>query len=156
MRLFTIFVATFVPTTALADGALPPLDVPAQCADVATAPASATVPQPALGARISLATCQAELRFDKLHLAPDDASIAAMNDAAAQSFALLDQVIQSNDPELAPIAQRAKTDLHVAMAVRMRNSIPAITMTTVGQALADHDQAHAALEPKLHAWLGGN
>jgi hypothetical protein len=127
---------------------------PSDCAAVGTAPTSATIPQPALSAKISLALCQAESRFGSLQLAPDDASITAMNNAAAPSLQLLDQVIQSGDATYAPIATKAKAALLVAMAVRMRNSIPPVTMTTVGQALAEHDQAHAALEPKLAAWLG--
>jgi hypothetical protein len=126
----------------------------ADCAAVGTPPASATTPQPALSAKISLALCQAENSFGALQLAPDDASIKAMSSAAAPSLGLLDQVIQSGDATYAPIATKAKAGLLVAMAVRMRNSIPPVTATTVGPALAQHDQAHAALEPKLAAWLG--
>jgi hypothetical protein len=124
------------------------------CSAVGTAPASATVPGPGLSAKISLALCQAEASFGALQLAPDDASITAITNAAAPSLQLLDQVIQSGDAVYAPIATKAKAALMVAMAVRMRNSIPPITMTTVGPALAQHDQAHAALEPKIAAWLG--
>ena len=126
----------------------------ADCAAVGTAPASATIPQPALSAKISLALCQAENRFGSLQLAPDDASLKAMSSAAAPSLQLLDEVIQSGDATYAAIATKAKAGLLVAMAVRMRNSIPPITATTVGPELAQHDQAHAALEPKLAAWLG--
>lgn len=106
-----------------------------------------------MSAKISLALCQAEGKFDALHLAPDDASIAAMNSAAAPSLQLLDEVIHAGDATFAPIATKAKSGLLVAMAVRMRNSIPPITATTVGPALTEHDQAHAALEPKLASWL---
>jgi hypothetical protein len=52
-----------------------------------------------------------------------------------------------------PIASKMKASIYLSMAVRARNSIPPITMQTVGQALADHDQAHAALEPKIKPWL---
>ncbi|HEY1547158.1 MAG TPA: hypothetical protein VGG28_05035 [Kofleriaceae bacterium] len=129
---------------------------PADCAAVGTAPASATIPQPALSAKISLALCQAESSFGALQLKPDGTSIGEMTNAAAPSLTLLDQVIQSGDTTFAPIATKAKAGLMIAMAVRMRNSISPVSATTVGPALAAHDQAHAALEPKIAAWLGGN
>jgi hypothetical protein len=140
------FVAMSLPIVARAQA-------PADCAAVGTPPASAVTPQPAMSAKVSLALCQAEGSFGALHLAPDDASIAAMNSAAAPSLQLLDEVIHAGDATFAPIATKAKAGLLVAMVVRMRNSIPPITATTVGPALAQHDQAHAALEPKLAAWL---
>ena len=72
--------------------------------------------------------CQAELRFDALTLHPDDASMVRLNEAAKPSFALArSRAIQSHDPALMPVAQKARRDLYVAMAVRMRNSIPPIT-----------------------------
>jgi hypothetical protein len=136
--------------------ALPAIDpgsIPAQCQSVATVPADAKIPTPALAARIALATCGAQARFGALKLTPDDAGVKAISDAAKPSFDLLDEVIKANDPTLSPIASKARSDLFVSMAVRMRNSIPPITMQTVGTALTEHDQAHAALEPKIKPWL---
>ncbi len=136
--------------------ALAPIDpgsIPAQCQGVATVPADAKIPTPALAARIALATCGAQARFATLKLTPDDAGVKALTDAAKPSFDLLDEVIKANDSALSPIATKAKTDLYVSMAVRLRNSIPPITMQTVGPALQEHDQAHAALEPKIKPWL---
>jgi hypothetical protein len=54
---------------------------------------------------------------------------------------------------LTPVATKMRSDLFVAMIVRARNSIPPVTMTTVGQPLADHDRAHADLESRLKPWL---
>jgi hypothetical protein len=135
---------------------LPPIDtstVPAQCTPVAAVPADAKIPVPGLAAHIALATCGAEVRFGALRLTPDDASIKALSDAAKASFDLLDQVTAQADTTFTPLAAKARADLLVSMAVRMRNSIPPITMTTVGQALIDHDKAHADLEPKIKPWL---
>jgi len=66
---------------------------------------------------------------------------------------MLDAEVQRDDPFWSPIAQRARAALHVAMAVRMRNSVPPITATTSTAELNQHDQAHTALEPKLKQWL---
>lgn len=144
--------APAAPTT----GALPPLDagsIPSQCQAVATVPPDAKIAAPGLAARVALATCGANVRFAALKLTPDDAGIKAISDAAKPSFDLLDQVIASGDATFAGIATKAKADLNVSMAVRMRNSIAPVTMSTVGAPLQEHDQAHAALEPKIKAWL---
>jgi hypothetical protein len=150
--LVVVLLAVLVPVASYAGA--PPQYVPGPCERIGTPPASATIPQPAISALISLAMCEAELRFDALRLTPDDASMIRLNEAAKPSFALLDQAIQSHDPVLMPAAMKARRDLYVAMAVRMRNSIPPITSTTVGPALAAHDEAHDELERKLTVWLG--
>ncbi len=159
MRLNYVVLGSLLLGTSIAvaqPAAMPPIDpgsIPAQCQGVASVPADAKVATPALAARIALATCGAQARFAQLKLTPDDAGVKALTDAVAPSFALLDDVIKANDAALSPIAAKAKSDLYVSMAVRLRNSIPPITMQTVGTALQEHDQAHAALEPKIKPWL---
>jgi len=123
------------------------------CAAVAAIPADAKIPGPALAAKVAFATCGANARFAQLKLTPDDAGLKALSDAAKPSFDLLDEVIKANDATLSPIAQKARVDLLVSMVVRMRNSIPPITMQTVGTALQEHDTAHAAVEGKIKPWL---
>ena len=141
--------------TVLAGGsvALAQPAVPDQCKDVATVPPDAKTPGPALAAKVALATCGAEVRMAALKLAPDDASIQALTGAAQPSIDLLNEVIKGGDGTYSAMATKARADLFASMAVRMRNSIPPITMDTVGQALADHDKAHADLEPKIKPWL---
>ena len=117
------------PATALAQ---PTADIPESCKSVATAPASATIPMPGLIAKVSLAYCGAKERFAALKLAPDDASMKTLMDAAKPSFDLLDAVIQANDPVASETAKRLRSALLVGMAVRMRLTIPSITPTTVG------------------------
>ncbi len=159
MRLITCVFGSLVVSSAVAvaqPAALPPIDpsaVPPPCAAVATVPADAKIQLPALSARIAAATCGAEVRFGQLKLTPDDAGIKAISDAAKPSFDLLDEVIKTGDAQATPIATKAKADLYASMAVRLRNSIPPITMQTVGAPLQEHDQAHAALEPKIKPWL---
>ncbi len=147
-----ISLALLVPVAAYAE---PKLDAPPGCTEVGTIPPSAKIAAPGTAARIALAMCVAERKFTALHLTPDDAGIAAITDAAKQSFDLIDAAIAQDDPFWAPYAQKARVALHVAMAVRMRNSVPPITATTTTAELTQHDQAHAALEPKIKPWLDG-
>lgn len=145
-----------VPMSASADSRLPPIDpsmVPSSCASVAAVPSDATIPQPAITARIAAASCGAGVRLDALKISPDDNSLNAMMAAMKPSFDLLDQAAAAGDPALATVAQTMRSNLYAAMVVRARDSIPTITMTTVGAELAAHDQAHAALEGKLKPWL---
>jgi hypothetical protein len=128
-------------------------DVPDQCKAVATAPTDAEIAMPGLVAKVSLAYCGANLRFSALKLAPDDASIKALNEAAKPSFALLDEVIQANDSVASEMARRLRASLLIGMAVRMRDSVAPITPTTVGQQLADLLKQHDDLEPKIKPWL---
>jgi hypothetical protein len=126
-----------------------PAEVPDRCKAVASAPASARIERPALGAKLSLATCSAAARFAVLKLTPDDASIKALANAARPSLDLYDEVIRANDPVLTPVARTARANLLLGMAVRMRSSIPPITMQTLAQALANH----AEIELKIKPWL---
>src|SRR5262249_37826409 len=60
------------------------------------------ITQSAIGAKISLANCLALVRFKALRLAPDDASIAALAQAAKESLELIDAAIAAGDPTLTP------------------------------------------------------
>jgi hypothetical protein len=144
---------TTAPMAPVGMGAIDPASVPPSCAAVAAVPADALIPSPAIEARIAVASCGAAARFNALTLTPSDDSIAALSAAAKPSLDLLDAAIAAADPVWTPVAQKARADLFLSMAVRMRNSIPPITMQTVGPDLAAHDQAHAALEPKIKPWL---
>jgi hypothetical protein len=156
MRALTIALMMMSPVMAFADGEMPAMDksgIPAECAQFAKEPEGAKIAGPAIEARISVATCSAGVKLNALQVKPDDASADAMAAAMKPSFDLLNGSIAQNDPAWTPVATRARADLIIAMAVRMRNSVPAITAETVGQALADHDKAHAAIEAKIQPWL---
>jgi hypothetical protein len=134
---------------------LPPIDaasVPPACSALAAEPA-AQIPQPALEARIALASCGAEVRFNALKLTADAESIAALNAAAKPSMDLLEVVIQHSDPVWSPVARAIRGNLYVAMAVRMRSAIPVVTPQTVGDPLTAHANAHAAVEAEIKPWL---
>lgn len=145
MRLIILSALLLAPALAAAD--------PATCKDVAAVPKDATDAQLQLAAKISLANCTAEANFAQLTVTPDDAGMRALMAAAKPSFDLLDDVIRSGDAAMVPIAQAARADLLEGMAVRMRDSIPPITMNTVGAPLAEHDREHAQIEAKIQPWL---
>jgi len=155
MRTF-LFASLLVPSLAVAQPALPPIDtanVPPACTAIAAVPADAAIPRPAIEARISLAGCAAMAKMSALQLAADDASVKALAEAAKPSLELYQVAIDQNDPALTPIAKAARADLYLGMAVRLRDAVPAITMQTVGEALAAHDKAHAFVESKIGPWL---
>jgi hypothetical protein len=148
--------ALVVSSTAVAQPALPPIDtanVPPGCAALAAVPGDAAIPRPAIEARISLAGCAAMAKMSALKLVADDASVTALAEAAKPSLELYQIAIDQNDPVLTPIAKAARADLYGGMAVRLRAAVPAITMQTVGEALADRARAHAFVESKVGPWL---
>jgi hypothetical protein len=128
-------------------------DVPDACSAYASPPANAQIKLPANAAKVSLASCTAEAQLAAVKATPDDAGIAAMNAAAAPILALYDAAIAANDPVVTPLAKAAKADLYLGMAVRLRDSIAPITMSTLGADLQALVAQHDALEPKLQPWL---
>lgn len=145
MRFVILSALLLVPAAAAAQ--------PAQCKDIAAVPTDATDAQLQLAAKISLANCEAEQSFNALTLTPDDASLHALAAAAQPSLDLLDDVIRSGDATMVPIAKAARADLFASMAVRMRDSVAKVDMSTTGEALAEHDREHADIETKIQPWL---
>jgi hypothetical protein len=156
MRSLIVTLFALVSGSALAAPNLSPIDgksAPA-CSQFAEIPADAKIDKPAYEQHISFAHCAASSKLSALAgLADDDAGMKSVQGAIDPSVAMLDEVIKAGDAQYAIIAEALKAQLWVAAAVRMRNSIPPITMTTVGEPLADHDRRHAALEPKIKPWL---
>ena len=136
------------PLHALDEGKVPP-----GCRTLEGSPAPTFQLQ--LARRISVATCMAGIQLDAAQRTLHDtgAAIEALGDAVSPSITLLDEVIQVGDPAAAIVAERAKGDLYIALAVRLRNTIPPIDPTTVGIALQKHDDAHAAIEPAVRPWI---
>ena len=156
MRSLIVTLFALTPAVALAAPNLAPIDTSkaSSCASSAQIPADAKIDKPAYEAHISFAHCAAAARLQGLaNVNDDDAGMKAVADAIEPSVAILDDVIKAGEPQYVVIAEALKAQLWVAAAVRMRNTIPGITMTTVGEPLADHDRRHAALEPKIKPWL---
>lgn len=156
MRSYIVALLAVTSGTAMAQK-LSPIDaskVPGACSALAEVPGDAKIDRPSFEARISAAHCAASVKLQSLQgVNDDDAGMKTVMDAIAPSIAWLDDVIKTGEPQYGLIAESARAQLLVAAAVRMRNTIPPITMTTVGDALADHDKRHAALEPKIKPWL---
>jgi len=123
-------------------GLLPlPQKLSSRCAPLARVPASATIPGPALAARVSVANCIAEEALNALALKPDDDSIARLNVVVTPAVTLLENVRDVGGDYWRRVAADAERDLYVGMIVRERNSVP------------DGDVAtRNALEPMLAAW----
>src|SRR5258708_31172654 len=156
MRSLLVTLFALTPAVALAAPNLAPIDTSkaSSCAWAAEIPADAKIDKPAFEAHISFAHCAASARLQALaNVADDDAGMKAVQGAIEPSVAILDDVIKAGDAQYTVIAEALKAQLWIAAAVRMRNTIPGITMTTVGEPLADHDRRHAALEPKIKPWL---
>ena len=77
--------------------------------------------------RISIASCMAGVALDNVQrtILKPSAGIEPFGNAASPAINLLDEVIAYCDPETAIIAQHAKGDIYVSLAVRLRNTVPA-------------------------------
>ena len=127
-------------------------DVPPACRSMEHG--AAPTLQLQLAQRISVASCMASIRLDALRsLGEPGAAIPALANAVAPSIAMLDEVIANGDAGRQIVAEHAKGDLYVGLAVRLRNTVPPIGPLTTGPALKIHDDAHDALEPSARAWV---
>jgi hypothetical protein len=112
-------------------------DLPERCKVLAK---RTTVPSlvQQLSARIALATCLADARGSALQLIDGPESVLALEQAAEQAFAILDNVVDAGDPAAKIMALRAKADLYAAMSARMASTVPpAASATAEAAALRD-------------------
>ena len=120
-------------------GALPHIQlagVPPSCRALAEVPET-TDPTPALAARMSVASCAAEVRLGALVLTHDDASIKALAEAIRPSLAMLDDVARRGDAVWRLKVAYARADLFQSLVVRLRNAVTGDT----------------SIEPELRPWL---
>jgi len=108
-----------------------------------------------LQAKVSIASCTAMIRLNGAQrtLVAPEASRDALSQAARPVLDMLDDVITAGDPAASILAQAAKANIYDGMAVRLRDTVPPISATTTGEALAQHDRRHAEIEPMLTPWL---
>lgn len=146
MNRIIVCCVTLVAGTATAGPSLPgllplPRSLPARCVPLAQVPASATIPGPALAARVSVANCLAEQALGPIAVAPDADSIARLNAAVTPAVALFENVRAVGDAHWKAIAADAERDLYVGLIVRERSSVRHGDVA-----------AREALEPMLAAW----
>jgi len=126
--------------------------VPRQCRAVAEMPRSAKLVEPALSARVSTASCLAEVTLPRVPATEKEASIQSLDAAAAPIIALLDEVIAHGNPETQVVAEYTKGDLLLGLETRLRESIPPITPATSVASATEIERRHRRLEPKLARW----
>ena len=104
-------------------------DLPERCKLLAKRTSAASLALQ-LSSRIALATCLADARSAPLQLIDGPESVLALEQAAEQAFAILDNVAEVGDPAVKILALRAKADLYAAMAARMASTVPPAASAT--------------------------
>jgi hypothetical protein len=136
------------PTTNLA-----PIDLeetPEQCHAIAKQAGSRTL-SVALSARISLASCLADVKVAELKLLDCEASMLEIEEALQGSFELVDEVIAATTEDSTKIvAEQARAELYTNATVRMLATIPPPGGTEASIAL--HTARKGILDGLLARW----
>lgn len=128
-----------------------PVVTPAPCRAAALLAGSANK-NLALGSRVALAGCLADVQLRPLVLCDCGQSVSEIDDATARSLALLDEVSQVGLPEWQIVAQHAKGELLDALAVRMLATLPAPEPGASEDAIALHDTRAQLLRQLVAPW----
>jgi len=132
---------------------LTPIDLtetPERCHPIAKRAAVVNLVQ-ALSARISLASCIADARFSELTLIDGQDSITAMDEAAAPSIAMLDEVAAAPDPVTQVMATHAKAQLLQTMINRMTQTV-LVAADARPEAQALRETRRAIMQELLTPW----
>lgn len=126
-------------------------ETPERCHPIAKRAGGANLLQ-TLSARISLASCIADAKFSEMQLIDGQDSITAMDEVAAPSFEMLDEVVAAaTDPVTQVMATHAKAQLLHAMINRMTQ-----TVTTNASATAEahtlRETRRAIMQELLRPW----
>ncbi|MGE0404347.1 MAG: hypothetical protein AB7T06_46995 [Kofleriaceae bacterium] len=105
----------------------------------------------AMSARISLATCMADVRLAPLELLDTQESMLEVEAAIAPSFGLLDDVIARGDQQHQLLAHHAKMIVVQQAATRMLASVPPAAQPTV-EAAQLRDSRRALVEQMIQPW----
>jgi hypothetical protein len=127
-----------------------PSTVPAPCQSLAQ-PALAASPA-ALSARISLASCLADRAVAPLTLCDCGESILAVDTATEPALALLDEVIDADDPATQAIAEHAEGALYAGLTVRLLATLPALRPGAPAAEIALREMRRQTLDAQLAPW----
>jgi len=127
-----------------------PSTVPAPCQPLAKQALAAT--PVALSARISLATCLADRAVAPLTLCDCGESILAVDTATEPALALLDEVIDADDPPSQAIAEHAEGELYAGLAVRLLATLPALQPGASADEIALREMRRRTLDAQLEPW----
>jgi len=113
-------------------------ETPERCHPIARRAGATNLIQ-ALSARISLAGCMADAKFSELTLIDGQDSVTALDEAAAPSIAMLDEVVvaAAADPVTQVMATHAKAALYRGMSNRMVQTVTATDASADAQALKE-------------------
>ena len=125
-------------------------ETPERCHPIAKRAAAVNLVQ-ALSARISLASCIADARFSALVLIDGQDSITAMDEAAAPSLAMLDEVAAASDPVTQVMATHAKAQLLQTMINRMTQTV-LVAADARPEAQALRETRRAIMQELLVPW----
>jgi len=125
-------------------------ETPERCHPIAKRAAAVNLVQ-ALSARISLASCIADARFSALVLIDGQDSITAMDEAAAPSLAMLDEVAAASDPVTQVMATHAKAQLLQTMMNRMTQTVSS-SADARPEAQALRETRRAIMQELLAPW----
>ncbi len=125
-------------------------ETPERCHPIAKRAIAVSLVQ-ALSARISLASCIADARFSELSLIDGQESITAMDEAAAPSIAMLDEVAAATDPVTQVMATHAKAQLLQTMMNRMTQTV-SVSADARPEAQALRETRRAIMQELLTPW----
>jgi hypothetical protein len=127
-----------------------PSAVPEACQPLAK---QALAPGPAaLSARISLAVCMADRAVAPLPLCDCGESILAVDTATEPALALLDEVIDTDDPASQVIAEHAEGELYAGLATRLLATLPALGPGASAAEAALREMRRQTLDAQLEPW----
>lgn len=127
-----------------------PSAVPEACRPLANQALAAG--SPALSARISLAVCMADRAVAPLPLCDCGESILAVDTATEPALALLDEVIDADDPASQVIAEHAEGELYTGLTARLLATLPALGPGASAAETALREMRRQALDAQLEPW----
>lgn len=127
-----------------------PSTVPEPCQPLAKQALAAS--PVALSARISLATCLADRAVAPLALCDCGESILAVDTATEPAIALLDEVIDADEPVTQAIAEHAEGALYAGFTARLLATLPPLGPGAPAAEVALREMRRQTLDAQLAPW----
>lgn len=127
-----------------------PSTVPGPCQSLARQALAAS--PVALSARVSLAVCLADRAVAPLTLCDCGESILAIDTATEPALALLDEVIDADDPATQAIAEHAEGELYAGFVTRLLATLPALPPEAPAAEIALREMRRQTLDAQLGPW----
>ncbi len=127
-----------------------PSTVPEPCQPLAKQAVAAS--PVALSARISLATCLADRAVAPLTLCDCGESILAVDTATEPAIALLDEVIDADEPVTQAIAEHAEGELYAGFTARLLATLPPLRPDAPAAEVALREMRRRTLDAQLAPW----